>query len=213
MRDQVRLERLVVGVISTNCYLLENKETGKVIVIDPGGGAEHIRRAVQMADAEPEAILLTHGHTDHLMAVGKLRGAWPDVKLYVPKEEREVMEMSQDILPGVPLTITGEPDVWVSGGDVLRIGGFSLTVIATPGHTKGSVCYYDEEDGLLFSGDTLFSGSCGRVDLPTGSAREMRRSLTLLRDTIPDEVQVLPGHMHTSVMAEEKRYNPYLLQA
>ena len=109
--------------------------------------------------------------------------------------------------------MTGPVDRYVEEGDELDLVGTKLKVIATPGHTEGSVCYYDEELKILFSGDTLFKGTCGRVDLPTGNARSMRDSLHRLRDLIPDDVKVLPGHMQLSLMGDEKKNNPYITHA
>ena len=208
--DVFNLMRLMVGEIATNCYILHNLEQHKLIVIDPGGDAQDIEGAIAGFLSEVEAILITHGHYDHLMAVAALKEKHPEAVFIAPEAEKPVLAMYSDFIGDTPLNVTGPPDRYVKDQEVLELIGTKLKVIATPGHTAGSVCYYDEELQILFSGDTLFRQTCGRVDLPTGNARSMRNSLHLLRDIIPDEVKVLPGHMQLSLMGDEKKNNPYI---
>ncbi len=210
MTERFSIKILVVGEIRTNCYIMQNIQTGKALIVDPGDEAERIGQLLLKDGGTPEAILLTHGHHDHIMAVSDLKERTPDLKVYIGEEEKGMLRQPLGMFPGTPSDFMGEPDVWVKDGDVLNLIGTSFEVLHTPGHTKGSVCYYNREEGILFSGDTLFCGSCGRTDFPGGSMREMRASLSRLKEEIPDDVFVLPGHMNTSVMEEEKRYNPYL---
>ncbi|MBE5996588.1 MAG: MBL fold metallo-hydrolase [Lachnospiraceae bacterium] len=210
MTDRFTVKILIVGEIRTNCYLMQNQETGAALIVDPGDEAEKIAQIIEKDGGTPEAILLTHGHHDHVMAVGDLRKRWPSCKVYIGSEEKGMLSQPLGMFPGTPSDYMGEPDEWVDDGEVLSLIGTSFSVLRTPGHTKGSVCYWNEEEGILFSGDTLFRGSCGRTDFPGGSMEEMRESLKRLKDTIPDEVYVLPGHMNTSVMENEKRFNPYM---
>ena len=211
--DVFNLMRLMVGEIATNCYILHNLEKHKLIVIDPGGDAPDIEGALAGFGSEVEAILITHAHYDHLMAVRELKEKHPEAVFIAPEGEMELFSMVSDFIGKTPVEVTGSPDRYVSDGEVLDLIGTKLKVIATPGHTAGSVCYYDENLKILFSGDTLFKGTCGRVDLPTGNARSMRDSLHRLRDLIPDDVKVLPGHMQLSLMGDEKKNNPYILHA
>ncbi len=210
MTDRFTAKMMVVGDIGTNCYIMQNTETKAVLIVDPGDEAERIADAVREEGGRPEAILLTHGHHDHIMAVGKLREQFPDCKVYIGAKEKGMLTQPLGMFPGTPSDYMKEPDVWVSDGEVLSLIGTSFSVIETPGHTKGSVCYWNREEGLLFSGDTLFRGSCGRTDFPGGSMKEMQASLRKLKERIPDDAYVLPGHMNTSVMANEKRFNPYM---
>ena len=211
--DVFNLMRLMVGEIATNCYILHNLEQHKLIVIDPGGDAADIEGALSGFGSELEAILITHGHYDHLMAVGELKKNHPGAQFIAPAAEKEILGMISDFIGKPPIEVTGPVDRWVTDGEELDLIGTTLKVIATPGHTAGSVCYYNEVLQILFSGDTLFKGTCGRVDLPTGNARSMRDSLHLLRDLIPDDVKVLPGHMQLTLMGDEKKNNPYVTHA
>ena len=210
MTDRFTIKILVVGEIRTNCYIMQNRETGAALIVDPGDGAEKIAQILMEDGGTPEAILLTHAHHDHIMAVGGLKERWPDCKVYIALKEKGMLTQPLGMFPGTPAQYMGEPDEWVSDGEELSLIGTSFSVLWTPGHTPGSVCYFNREEGILFSGDTLFRGSCGRTDFPGGSPEEMRASLQKLKESIPDEVYVLPGHMNTSVMENEKWFNPYM---
>jgi len=158
---------------------------------------------------KPEAILLTHGHFDHIMAAKELKETW-NVPIYACEKEIDVLTDGQKSLVAgyfrEPYTIT--PDVTVKEGDELSIAGFTWKVFETPGHTIGSCCYYIEKESVLFSGDTLFAGSYGRTDFPTGSGRQIAESVRRLLSTLPDDTMVYPGHMDTTTIGFEKKYNP-----
>ena len=211
MTDRFILRVLEVGALRTNCYLLINRTSGEALIVDPGAEAERIKSELREAGAALCAILITHVHDDHIQAVQALRSAYPDAKLYMPEAEKVLLYREDTIFHRVPFEWTGDADFWVKDGDMLTIAGTRIRVIATPGHTAGSVCYYADEEALLFSGDTLFCRGMGRVDLPTGSAQDMKRSLGRLVREIPDETAVLPGHMEDSRMGEEKQWNPFLI--
>ena len=158
---------------------------------------------------KPEAILLTHGHFDHIMAAKELKETW-NVPIYACEKEIDVLTDGQKSLVAgyfrEPYTIT--PDVTVKEGDELSIAGFTWKVFETPGHTIGSCCYYIKKESVLFSGDTLFAGSYGRTDFPTGSGRQIAESVRRLLSTLPDDTMVYPGHMDTTTIGFEKKYNP-----
>ncbi len=189
--SEIRIKTLVVGMVGTNCYLVYDHETKRAAVIDPGDGAGQIANMAISLGLKPEAILLTHGHFDHIMAAKDLTDGR---KSLVAGYFRE------------PYTIT--PDVTVKEGDELSIAGFTWKVFETPGHTIGSCCYYIEKESVLFSGDTLFAGSYGRIDFPTGSGRQIAESVRRLLSTLPDDTMVYPGHMDTTTIGFEKKYNP-----
>ena len=144
-----------------------------------------------------------------MMAAKELKEAW-HVPIYACEKEIEVLSDSRKSLVSSyyrePYTLT--PDITVKEGDELSIAGFTWKVFETPGHTIGSCCYYIEKESVLFSGDTLFAGSYGRTDFPTGSGRQIAESVRRLLSTLPDDTMVYPGHMDTTTIGFEKKYNP-----
>ncbi len=204
MQDRsLRISTLTVGELETNCYLV--KTDSGALVVDPGGSPAELVETLKGETDGLAAILLTHGHYDHILAVQEVREAYPEARIYIGAEEKQMMEdpsLNCNFFHG---SYSVAPDVYVSEGDELELIGKRFRVLATPGHTAGSVCYYDEEDCVLFAGDTLFRSGIGRVDLPTGSYRDMVRSLTRLFDAFPEDTVVLPGHGEATTIGREKR--------
>lgn len=195
---------LPVGPIETNCYILCDEPAKVCAVIDPGDEAERIASAVERTGCAPCAILLTHGHYDHTGAVAELTARWGGIPVYLSRRDTAAGGCDPRIFPPVPGTRDYDE------GDTVSVGGLTVEVLATPGHSRGSVtlrCGY-----ALFCGDTLFAGSCGRTDLQGGSMEEMLASLRRL-GKLPGNYQVLPGHMDLSDLDRERAWNPYLRQA
>ena len=192
----MNIHTLPLGMLQTNCYILTNGD--HCLVIDPGDEADKVLTFLEKQELTLEAILLTHGHFDHVGAV-KTLAAETDCQVYLCQEELA--------LPGAmtagPLFYTD----FYKEGDRLTLAGLSFEVLHTPGHTPGSVCLRFDEH--LFSGDTLFAGSCGRTDFPGSSPRDMVCSLSRLAK-LEDHLRVYPGHGSSTTIGEEKRYNPYL---
>jgi len=207
--SEIRIKTLVVGMVGTNCYLVYDNETKKAAVIDPGDDAARIANMAVSLDLKPEAILLTHGHFDHMMAAKELKEAW-SVPIYACEKEIPVLsDGNKSLVAGYyrdPYVIT--PDIMVKEGDEFTVAGFTWKVFETPGHTIGSCCYYIEKEDVLFSGDTLFAGSYGRTDFPTGSGRQITESVRRLLSILPDDTMVYPGHMDATTIGFEKKYNP-----
>lgn len=182
----------------TNTFLIFT-QAGHAIVIDPAAAPEAYLRRIEQENAKLTHILLTHGHYDHVGAVQELLKQ-TGATVYVQPEDTE----NPPMFP-LPRIGCAYPD-----DGILKIDELEFHIWHTPGHTPGSVCLYC--DGVLFSGDTLFAGSCGRVDLPGGSAADMRQSLSMLAQLpLPGDTRVLPGHEYFSTFGEERRSNPYLL--
>lgn len=188
---------LALGAYQTNCYILHD-EGDSCVVIDPGYEPERILSQVERLGLQVEAVLLTHGHFDHVGAVRDI-AADTGCKVYIHEAE---LSMPPAFTAG-PLYYTHS----YGEGDVLSLAWLTLKVMHTPGHTPGGVCLLVEDH--LFCGDTLFAGSCGRTDLPGGSMATLMQSLTRLRG-LSDNITIHPGHGGSSTMAAEKSYNPYL---
>lgn len=194
----LKIDMLTLGSYQTNCYLFWDDAQKMCAVVDPGYTPETVLDRVNQLGLQVEAILLTHGHFDHVGGVREL-AALTGCKVYLSPEELQMPSM----LTAGPLYYThtyGE-------GDTLTVAGCTVRVLQTPGHTPGSVCLLT--GGALFSGDTLFADSCGRTDLPCGSHIQMRRSLARLSELDPG-LSVYPGHGGTTTLAREKQFNPYL---
>ncbi len=199
------IKTLQVGPIGTNCYLLCDETEKLCAVIDPGGDAVRVAAAVEDSGCAPCAILLTHGHYDHTGGVAELRAKWPDVPVYLNhRDQYEGDAYLQQLFPPVP----GAKDY--DEGDTIQVGGLTVDVMATPGHSEGSVTLRCGD--VLLCGDTLFAGSCGRTDFPGGSVKKIMASLKRL-GSLEGDLQVYPGHMETSTLDQERSWNPYLHQA
>ena len=197
---------LTVGPIMTNCYLLCDEERKVCAVIDPGAEAGRITRAAESAGCTPVCILLTHGHYDHTGGVEELLKQYPGIPVYLSRRDQHGGEGGE--LARLFPTLSGATDY--DEGDTVPVGGLTVSVLATPGHSAGSVTLLCGD--AMFSGDTLFAGSCGRTDLATGDGSEMLSSLARL-GRLEGEFRVLPGHMDASLLSRERVYNPYLLHA
>lgn len=205
---KLQVNSRVIGMIGTNCYLVFQQETREAVVIDPAENAPFILNWCKELQVTPVAVLLTHGHGDHIGGVEDLLRAFR-VPVYAGKEEEALLKdpylnLSADFGQAVSI----KDAVLLEDGQELDLLGCTWKVLATPGHTRGSVCYYLEEEKLLFSGDTLFCESYGRTDFPTGSSRELMRSIQEKLFVLPDEVKVYPGHESDTTIGHEKRYNP-----
>ncbi len=206
----LEIRSLVVGEVATNCYLAANKETKEAVIIDPGDEAGRIEAAVLENGYQPAAILLTHGHFDHVMVAESLAAKY-GIEIYALEQEKETLED-----PGVNLCgMIGRFEIYhatkyVKEEDVLNLAGFSFRVIHTPGHTPGGCCYYIEEEKTLFSGDTLYEGTIGRTDFPKGSMRELIDGIRSKLLTLPEDTTVYPGHMGVTTIGQEKRHNMFL---
>lgn len=194
----LKLHTLSLGAYETNCYILWADGSDSCVVIDPGYEPEQVLLAVQRLNKQLQAILLTHGHFDHVGGVREIF-AQTDCDIYLCPAD---CAMPEQMTAG-PLCYTNS----CQEGDVLHLAGLSIRVLHTPGHTPGSVCYLCEDH--LFAGDTLFAGSCGRTDLPGGSWSQLTASLARLK-ALEGDYAVHPGHGESTTLSSEKRYNPYM---
>ena len=205
----LKVGRMVLGMVETNCYFVYDEETKEGVVIDPAKNGLYDKLADN--GIKVCGILLTHGHFDHIMGCNELRER-SLAKLYALAPEDELcrnayLNASDQI--GRPYTT--EPDVLLSDKEEFIVAGIRFRTVATPGHTIGSCCYYIESKKWLFAGDTLFYGSIGRSDLPTGSGEQIMNSVKVLIDTFDDDVKVYPGHGDFTAIGFEKEHNPFCM--
>jgi glyoxylase-like metal-dependent hydrolase (beta-lactamase superfamily II) len=180
-----------------------------MLIVDPGDQAKQLSEKIAESGYTPAAILLTHGHFDHIMAVDALRNEY-QIPVYAGEYEREMLESPEaDMLGLGALKGNYTADTYVKDGQELELAGFQIKVFHTPGHTPGGVCYYLPDEQVLMSGDTLFCGSVGRTDFPGGSMSQLVRSVSEKLFTLPGEVKVYPGHERSTSIAFEKEYNPF----
>lgn len=205
---EITVKKLVLGMLSTNCWLLSNPETGGMVIVDPADSPDQISRQVGKMEGRPAAVLLTHGHYDHMLAARTVSDRY-GIPVYAHEAEQDVLQDAQKNLSAVwSVPYVMKADRTVKEGDVLLLAGYEIRVLHTPGHTKGSVCYYFPEAEVLLSGDTLFCESYGRYDFPTSSGRDLVVSVKRLLREIPENVKVYPGHNESTQIGYEKRYNP-----
>jgi hydroxyacylglutathione hydrolase len=219
------VERVVVGPWKTNCYIYSSTKK-ECIVIDPGGSEAEIASRVDVLNMVPVGIALTHGHVDHLAALGKLRDSYAARGYKLPiainsadrrflgtggrethRENLEFLGLDEMSFFGVDTDELPRADVRLKEGD--RVFDMDLIVLETPGHTPGSVCFYAEKEGILFSGDTLFFDGVGRSDLPGGSEKKLKESIQKKIAVLPPETRVFPGHGPFTTVEREKRGNAY----
>ena len=200
----------MLGICQTNCYFVYQEGSTDVIFFDPADKGDYIYEKLQEKGLNVKGILLTHGHFDHIWGTNKLREL-SGAPIYAYEAEKVLCEdaitnVSDQV--GRPYTVV--PDYYVKDGEEITIAGMTCKVIATPGHTVGSCCYYFEEAGMLIAGDTLFQESVGRTDLATGSMSAIIHSVKDKLFLLPDETKVYPGHGDVTSIGHEKRYNPFV---
>jgi hydroxyacylglutathione hydrolase len=205
------VEMLTVGAIGENCFLFRREGSDRLLVVDPGEEAERILAAVEATGASVEAILVTHCHFDHIGAVAPVAKA-TGAPVYCPEIEVPVLA---DIMAFVPWEGFGpyesyDADEIVRGGETLELAGMQIDVVFTPGHSPGHVTYAVQGEPAIFSGDVLFQGSVGRVDLPGGDGPTLLASIGELLDDYPEETVVHPGHMGLTTLGAERATNPFL---
>jgi hydroxyacylglutathione hydrolase len=202
-----------VGLVQENCFLLRRDGATSALIVDPGEEAPRILEAVKALGLDVEAILVTHCHFDHIGAVAPVAEA-TGAPVYVSEIERPVLAdiMSYVPFPGFGPYESYEADHTLKGGERLELAGFEIDVLFTPGHSPGHLTYSIPGEQAIFSGDVLFQGSVGRVDLPGGDWETLLGSIGTLVESLPEDTSVYPGHMGITSLGVERRTNPFLAE-
>lgn len=203
----MKIKHFNVGPIETNCYLVINEETKELFVIDPGGGFEKICRFIDQGGFKPVAILYTHGHFDHVSDGAALHEKYSVPRIIGEKDTATIEDPDSNVSFMMGHGAVYGYDKTCRDGEELVLAGMTVSVIETPGHTPGGVCFYLEKEGVLFSGDTLFFESVGRTDFPGGSARELADSIKKRLYVLPDLTVVYTGHGEPTKIGYEKHNN------
>jgi hydroxyacylglutathione hydrolase len=210
--SELDVRMFTVGPVQENSYFVRSKDARNALIVDPGDEPEKLLGALESLGIETvDAILITHTHFDHIGAVAPVAQA-TGAPVYVPELERDVLANIMDYVPfpGFGPFESYEADFTVAGGETLELGGFTIDVVFTPGHSPGHVTYAIPAHASVFSGDVLFQGSVGRVDLPGGDWPTLLASIENLTNTLPPETTVYPGHMGVTTLGHERATNPFL---
>lgn len=200
---RIKLELPYVG--ETNCYIIQDEKTKETMVIDPGGEVNKIEEMLNTLNASVKYIVLTHCHGDHMAGVQSLKEKYGGKVLIHIEDEPGLKDPSINLADYVGLgTVIIEADSRLNDNDLIHIGDIEFKVLHTPGHTKGGICLYQENEKILFSGDTIFRGTWGRTDLPTSSFESIIKSITEKIMTLPENTIIYPGHGKSTMVREEE---------
>lgn len=199
----MKIKRIPAGVYAANCFILMDEDTKETAVIDPGGDADDLVKAITEMGSKVKYILLTHGHTDHTGAALQLQEEY-NVPIYISEEDYRMMENGEYIYGDVIQKV----DRFLKEGDTFRIGSIEIKCIHTPGHTPGGICFLVGDS--IFTGDTLFAGSIGRTDLAGGDFDTIISSIKNKLMVLSDNITVFPGHGPQSSIGRERVHNPFL---
>ncbi len=209
----MKIDRLILGDFQTNAYVVRKDEASSdCLIVDTGLDESDLPAFLGQHGLRPTAVILTHGHADHIAGLPALRQQYPGLRVYVHALDADLLsdaEANLSTLAGAPRTV--EPaDALLQDGDTIEEAGIVLAVLHTPGHTPGGICLYVESEGLVFSGDTLFAEGIGRTDFPGGDTAQLLESIRSRLLTLPDATVVYPGHAMRTTIAHEKAHNPFL---
>ena len=209
----MKINTFILGVYETNCYILRKSKTAKdCLVVDAGLEPGRLIDFSRQNKLNPAAIVLTHGHIDHIAGVVALRTEFSAIKVYIHKLDADMLTGAYGNLSALTGTaFSTEPaDLFIEDKSVIEEAGIKLEVLHTPGHTPGGICLYSKDEGVVFTDDALFADSVGRTDFPDGSMTQLVKSIREKLFTLLDDTIVYPGHGPMTTIAREKAQNPFL---
>ena len=205
----MKIQHSVLGMCATNTYYVYDDETKRGLIVDPADSPDTIIAKADSLSMIPEAILITHGHFDHVLAMNKVREHY-GIKVYAGLTEKQVLhDMAMNLTSSFGMGQIFDADIYLKDGEEFETAGYHIKAIEVPGHTIGGMCYYFDKQGVLFSGDTLFCESVGRSDFPGGSASALCRGIKDKLFILPEHTKVYPGHMDETTIGNESKYNPF----
>ena len=205
----MKIQHSVLGMCATNTYYVYDDETKRGLIVDPADSPDTIIAKADSLSMIPEAILITHGHFDHVLAMNKVREHY-GIKVYAGLTEKQVLhDMAMNLTSSFGMGQIFDADIHLKDGEEFETAGYHIKAIEVPGHTIGGMCYYFDKQGVLFSGDTLFCESVGRSDFPGGSASALCRGIKDKLFVLPEHTKVYPGHMDETTIGNEIKYNPF----
>ena len=201
----MKISRIPAGIYAANCYVIMDEKTKESAVIDPGGDADDIIKAIKAMDAKVKYIILTHGHLDHMGGVKELKKLY-NVPVGISKHDEEYIEKKEYIY--ADMGSSWKADFHLKQNDIIKLGNLDIVCIETPGHSPGGMCFSVKD--VVFTGDTLFQGSIGRTDLAGGDFDLLIKSIKEKLMSLPESTTVLPGHGPQSNIGTEKVHNPFI---
>ncbi|QQE11684.1 MBL fold metallo-hydrolase [Planctomycetota bacterium] len=207
----IQIHAFPLGTFQTNCYVLEAPDK-TCWIIDAGTDPESLIACIQENDLEPEKLLLTHAHHDHIEGISQVREAFPEIPIYIHEAEKDFLtdtSLNLSAMLGMP-SIAPEADHFLEHGQILQLSGIPFEVRHTPGHSPGGVGFYQADNKFIISGDTLFAGSVGRYDFPTSDGPTLAKSIIEQLYTLSDDTVVYPGHGPATTIGQEKQTNPFV---
>ena len=207
------IHTFILGAYETNCYCLRDNESAQdCLIIDAGLDADKLINSLEEKNMNPIALILTHGHIDHIAGLNAMREKFPEMKVYIHELDANMLDEPKSnlsLMAGISY-VTEPADFTLEDNQVIELAGLKLQVLHTPGHTPGGISLYSKEQGVVFVGDALFADSVGRTDFPSGSMNQLVDGIKEKLLTLPEETKVYPGHGPDTTIGHEKEYNQYL---
>lgn len=211
----MRIHVFTYNAFAENTYVVSNDDTGTCVIIDPGASDssefQQLKAYLSEAKLKPQKVVLTHAHIDHVLGLKRCLDAY-NLEFYMNDNEQQVLNACPAVasMYGMNFEAAGKAHVSLDEENIIEMGGLEWTILFTPGHSPGSLCYYQQESGILIGGDVLFRDSIGRTDLPGGNHTTLLNSITTKLYSLPEEIQVYPGHGPSTTIGYEKKNNPFV---